>query len=352
MSSKENIKRFEDYEIEEFLSDEFFVQWVKNPDENTTHFWEKWLVANPGKRPLVTEAAAVVRSIRYSPESALSDEDYVELFENIIRAEEGLREEPGNRGEKEGKWYSFFSVRRAAAFFLLGLAAWAIYASWPRSETVQPEVRWITKVNPKGQKTSVRLKDGTLIHLNSKTILAYPEDFSETQREVRLLSGEAFFDVEKESRPFKVLLPSAEVEVLGTDFNVKQNGDRQLSVALVEGSVKVKDTLGNQVMLVPSEMLQIDENGNLNKSNFDVREITGWKDKYLVFKNDDFAAVVQKLENWYGVDIRFEGELPKGWAYSGIYFDESLANTLEGISQTSQIKYSIQEKQVKITGKK
>jgi ferric-dicitrate binding protein FerR (iron transport regulator) len=352
MSRKENIKKFEDFEIEEFLSDEFFVQWVKNPDDNTTHFWEKWLVANPKKRSMVAEAAELVRSIRYKPGAALSDESYVEIFENIIRADEGSKVTLPNKPSKEGKWYSFFSVRRVAVFFLVAACALAIYSSWPNTALPSEEVRWITKANPKGQKTSIRLKDGSLIHLNSNTTLSYPEDFSETRREVRLLGGEAFFDVKKENRPFTVVMQNAEVEVLGTNFNVKHTQDKEVSIALVEGSVKVKDIYGNQVMLVPSEMLKLDKEGNFNKSTFDIREITGWKDKYLVFKNDNFEAVVNKLENWYGVDIQAEGSFPKAWAYSGIYLDESLSNTLEGISQTSGISYQIEGKKVKMTSKK
>lgn len=338
--------------MEEFLSDEFFVQWVKNPDDNTTHFWEKWLIANPGRRATVSQAAEVIRAIHYNSGAALGDESYVEIFENIIKADEGPKRTFVGRTSPEEKWYSFFSVRRVAVFFLACLAVWAIYSSWPTAEKPIEEVKWITKSNPKGQKTTLRLKDGSLIHLNSNTVFSYPEDFSDSRREVRLVSGEAFFDVEKENRPFTVLMPQAEVEVLGTTFNVNQTGDRQLTVALVEGAVKIRDTFGNQVMLVPSEMLQIDENGKLRKTSFDIREITGWKDKYLVFKNDDFASVVHKLENWYGVTVRTEGEFPRGWSYSGIYFDESLENTLEGIGQTSRIRYSIEDKNVKISSLK
>ncbi|GAA0879247.1 FecR domain-containing protein [Algoriphagus jejuensis] len=350
MSSKGNIKKFEDYEIEEFLSDEFFVQWVKNPNDNTTHFWEKWLAANPRKRPMVAEAAEVIRAIHYRPEPALSDESYVKLFENIIKADEGLSSLQPNNASKGEKWYSFFSVRRAAVFFLVCLGAWVIYSSLPDTTPKESTpLQWITKTNPKGQKTTVRLKDGTVIHLNANSSISYPETFSESVREIKLLNGVAFFDVKKETRPFIVSVSKTQVEVLGTSFNISHKNEKHLEVALVEGSVKVKDILGNQLMLAPSEKLQMGEDGYLSKSTFDVIEVTGWKDKYLVFKNDDFEAVAQKLENWYGVDIQTVGDFPKGWSYSGIYLDESLANTLEGIRQTSEISYTIADKKVVIS---
>lgn len=350
MSSKGNIKKFEDYEIEEFLSDEFFVRWVKNPEDNTTHFWEKWVTANPKKRAMVTEAAELIRSIHYQPQAVLSDESYVELFENIVKADEGTKTNDSSRSSKEEKWYSFFSVRRVAVFFLVCLGSWTVYSTWPTTEQVaEPAVQWITKTSPKGQKMSIRLKEGTVIYLNSNTTLSYPEDFSDSKREVKLENGEAFFEVKKETRPFTVAMSNTEVEVLGTSFNVNYKNGKVLKVALVEGSVKIKDALGNQLMLAPSEKLEVGEDGQLSKSTFDVLEVTGWKDKYLVFKNDHFADVVQKLEDWYGVTIEVKGKFPKDWAYSGIYLDESLENTLEGISQTSGINYSIDNKSVTIS---
>ena len=349
MSSKGNIKRFEDYQIEEFLSDEFFVRWVNNPEDNTTHFWDKWLNANPKKRAMVAEAAEMIRSIHYQPYPVLSDESYVEIFETIIKDGEESRPLHPDQSPKREKWYSFFSASRVAVFFLACLGSWAIHSAWPdRAEQTVLPTQWITKSNPKGQKTSIRLKDGTLIHLNSNTVLSYPEDFSGSKREVKLESGEAFFEVKKEERPFTVAVSNTEVEVLGTSFNINHRNGQGMEVALVEGSVKVKDKLGNQLMLAPSEKLEVDDTGKLSKSTFDLLEVTGWKDKYLVFRNDDFSSVVQKLEDWYGVTIAVKGKFPKEWSYTGEYHDENLQNVFKGIQLTSNIKFKIEGKKVDI----
>jgi transmembrane sensor len=350
MSSKENIKKFEDYEIEEFLMDEFFVRWVKNPEENTTHFWEKWLAANPQKRAVVTQAAELIRSIHYQPQVVLSDESYVELFENIIKADVETKTTDSSQPSKKGGWLSFFSVRHVAVFFLACLGAWVGYSALSKPPLDnQTAVHWITKTTPQGQKATIRLKDGTQIYLNSNTTLSYPENFTHTLRDVRLESGEAFFEVQKEDRPFIVAVSNTEVEVLGTSFNVNHRAGSHLEVALVEGSVKVKDTLGNQLMLAPSEMLELDQAGQLTKSAFDALEITGWKDKYLIFNNDEFSTVIQKLEDWYGVKIEVNGKFPKNWAYTGEYHDEILQNVLKGIQLTSNIKFKIDGKKVTIS---
>ncbi|WP_339756861.1 FecR family protein [Algoriphagus aquimarinus] len=347
MSNYTDHKKYEDYEFEDFLSDEFFVQWVKSPSENTLHFWEKWLISNPQKREMVTEAASFVRSIQYKENFEFTDEAYIQVFENILKAD---LEVPSHNTipSKMDTWYSFFSVRRAAAILLIGFSCWALYETQNFSDSEKASIEWITKVNEAGKKTVLHLNDGTVIHLNSNSKISYPKTFTESSRVISM-EGEAFFDVKKEGRPFIVEVKDAKVEVLGTSFNVNSMVKGKLEVALVSGKVKVNDKLGNQVMLAPMEMIVLEDNGKIHKQDFDVRSVTGWKDKYLVFTDDDFDTVVQKIETWYGVEINTTGKFNAQWAYTGQYYDESLENVLEGIAQTSKINYKIKGKEVEIT---
>lgn len=348
MEFERNHMKYEDYKLEHFLCDEFFVQWVKNPDENTKHFWEKWLVANPHKREIVIEAAQFIKSITYQERPELSNEAYLELFENIIRFEES-EVSTNKKATREGRWFSFFSLRKVAAVLLCCFCTWVIWDIFNSSgDEAKTEIQWITKSIPKGTKSSIGLSDGTIIHLNSGSELIYPNEFSDSLRVVTL-KGEAFFEVNKESRPFKVQMDQAVIEVLGTEFNVNQSSNNQFAVALVSGKVKVNDNLGNQVVLDPSEMLVMEKDGNFYKSTFDSLEIVGWKDKNLIFNEDDFSEVKSKLENWYGIEISVRGKVSKKWAYTGQYHDEILKNVLEGIKQTSRIQYHIDGKKVEIT---
>ena len=348
MNFERNDMKYEDYELEHFLVDEFFVQWIKNPNENTTHFWEKWLLANPKKRGMVMEAAQLIKSIGYERRAELSNEVYIELFENIIRHEDRIIEKD-TRTLKERHWYSFFSFRKVAAIFICTFCLWGAWDILYTQEEVEiKEVAIITKKNPKGVKSSFKLSDGSVIHLNSNSEIIYPNEFSDSLRTVSL-KGEAFFEVSKESRPFKVNVDNTIVEVLGTEFNVNQSSGEELAVALVSGKVKVNDTHGNQVILDPSEMLVIKKDGNFFKSTFDSLQVVGWKDKNLIFQRDDFNTVKTKLENWYGIEITVKGKIGNRWAYTGEYHDETLKNVLEGIRQTSNIRYKLKGKQVEIT---
>lgn len=197
---------------------------------------------------------------------------------------------------------------------------------------------------PFGKRAVLTLADGSKVFLNAESELIYPKEQSTDQRWVKL-KGEAFFEVEKENRPFKVLTDYSEIAVLGTSFNVKE-GNQEVSVALVSGKVHVKDSEGNQYDLAPLEMLTVNSAGKARKSNFDVLAVTGWKDRILVFRNDDLTAVIAKLEHWYGVDLNFSGEVSDTWNYSGTYHNENLENVLKGISLTSGLDYRMEKGKV------
>ncbi|EON78533.1 anti-FecI sigma factor, FecR [Lunatimonas lonarensis] len=344
--------RYRDYKLEHFLADEFFIQWVKNPDANNRHFWEKWLQEHPEKRATVLEAAQLIRAVKYRTHVVVSDSVYVEAFENILRASgHGL----STQGDLSGisQWFCFFTLRKLVAMLVLGFCAWMAFVHMIQQQQevdhVVVEVPQVTKQNPYGIKSLITLTDGSKVHLNAGSSIAYPKEFGSEARVVRL-TGEAFFEVEPEfERPFIVETGNARVEVLGTSFNVNQQDGGNISVALVTGKVRVKDESGSLVNLEPNEMLIMEQGGKLHKTGFDPLEVLGWKEKRLVFKKDSFESVKQKIERWYGVEVQVKGKSPQGWAYTGVYLDEMLENVLTGIFYTSGITYRIEGKKVTIT---
>ncbi|SHO61006.1 FecR family protein [Algoriphagus zhangzhouensis] len=346
MDLKKDYMKYESYLLEDFLADEFFIQWVKCPEDDNSHFWEKWLKEHPQKSSIILEASQLIRVFQYAPVPEISDSAYTQLFIDIVRADNQIENDP----EKKPKWKWLFSFRQVAIFVLVFVVGWILYLEVIKKnqplESSQASVELVSKEVPKGMKTSLTLEDGSKVFLNSGAKLTFSPTFSDSVRNI-YLEGEAFFDVNHENRPFRVHTPEAVIEVLGTTFNVNSS-QIGLSVALLTGKVKVNDPFGNRMILNPMEMLTISNNGKYLKEDFDSLEIAGWKDKYLVFKKSNMIQVTSKLESWYGVEINVTGKFLDSWAYSGIYFNESLENVLEGISQTSGIRYSIEGKVVHI----
>ncbi|MBK7098872.1 MAG: FecR domain-containing protein [Sphingobacteriales bacterium] len=97
-----------------------------------------------------------------------------------------------------------------------------------------------TMVTPKGGNYQLTLSDHTKVWLNAASTIKFPASFTENKREV-FLSGEAYFEVAKDMKPFKVIVEGKEeVEVLGTHFNINAYPDQQSTkTTLLEGKVKI-----------------------------------------------------------------------------------------------------------------
>ena len=92
-----------------------------------------------------------------------------------------------------------------------------------------------------GQQKTVTLADDSVIQLNTNSQVQV--DYSQGFRNIRLLQGEAHFDVAKDkSKPFRVYAGSGRVQAVGTAFNVYLRGS-DVDVFVTEGRVAVESIL-------------------------------------------------------------------------------------------------------------
>jgi len=263
-----------------------------------------------------------------------------------IRAEiESARATRNRRTLKPG-FQQVLKIAASIAIFMM--VAYAIITSiQPIRKNLAGDVTdlpaFITKTTGKGQKLHLTLPDGSLAVLNANSQLTFPRDFSEATRNIQL-AGEAYFDVVKDSlKPFIVDAGRIAVEVLGTSFNIKSGSVDQAEVALVEGSVKVKDTeSGEQKLIEPGDLL-IRQPDGFTTTNFDYEQTVAWKDGLLFFHRDNLDQILQKLENWYGVEFSTEGSRPEVYHYSGKFKNKSLEEVLKGISYVMMFDFEIIE---------
>jgi transmembrane sensor len=90
-----------------------------------------------------------------------------------------------------------------------------------------------------GQHRNVVLADGTVVSLNTNTIVE--TNIGRRSREIHLRKGEAHFDVAPDrSRPFLVYAGDAVVRAVGTEFEVRVRTDRHVDVLVTQGRVEVQ----------------------------------------------------------------------------------------------------------------
>jgi transmembrane sensor len=196
------------------------------------------------------------------------------------------------------------------------------------------------------------------------------------------LSGEGFFEVAKNSTmPFRVRIKDAEVEVLGTQFNIMAyENDRVSRTTLIDGAVKLIDRAdesidrsvsseghaeqkllqpGQQaVMAYPSKGDHHKENGEKTGGNNDERidivtianpnSVIAWKDGILQFDNADLATVMHTVERYYDVDIQFDQSI-SGKSFTGSFpRGDQLEHVLKSLDGFYKLKSNINGKTVTV----
>lgn len=198
---------------------------------------------------------------------------------------------------------------------------------------------------PGGADYAVELADGTIARLNCETELRYPVRFVGKERRV-YLDGEAFFEVAKNAEmPFIVETKQMQVEVTGTQFDVKAYAeDETMQATLVEGGVEVcaYGAGSKPVALIPSQQYVLDvQTRQAEVKKVDVQLYTGWVEGMFVFKNQRLEDVMTMLARWYSVDVFYIGESVKDIRLSanlGRY--EHIDKILDIIQETNKIGFS------------
>ena len=177
---------------------------------------------------------------------------------------------------------------------------------------------------PRGGQYVVELSDGTKVWLNSESQLKYPVNFIKGQsREVELAYGEAYFDVSPSSKhkgaKFKVFNQFQEIDVLGTEFNIKAyKEESNVYTTLVEGKISV--SIDNRNLgLKPNQQLDLDINNNTSViKTVDVYNEVSWKDGVFSFENKTLEEVMKVFSRWYDIEIVFKNNSIKNEEFVGI----------------------------------
>ncbi len=341
---------YKDFDIEDFLADKEFIEWVKNPTMENEVFWHKWIDLHPDKREMIDKATEIVRSVKY-PKYEIEEERVQKVLDNIIAQNYSNRNVPKTNSVDKKRDISrqlYFGSVAAAILILITSIYYFNGIEVPGVKVDSPTQ--ITKSNPRGQRSTIILPDSSVVQLNSESKIVYQSDFR-THREVQL-SGEAFFSVKKGHVPFRVHTQNLTTTVLGTKFNVKAFTEEQYErISLVEGSVKVENSQNDQIetsYLEHGERLVYDDKERVTYiSELDADELA-WKDGFLVFNNTGVSEFTHLLRRWYGVEVTIIGNPNSKWEINGRYKTYSLELLLESIKFTENIDYKIKNKTVEL----
>jgi hypothetical protein len=207
---------------------------------------------------------------------------------------------------------------------------------------------------PRGGKFFIKLVDGTKVWLNSESKIKYPTKFIKGEtRVVELLYGEAYFEVSPSTKhkgdAFKVITKTQEINVLGTEFNIKAySNEDEIATTLVNGSVEINSGKIKKTIKPNQQSVINSKNPDLIKIlEIDAAQETSWVKGIFSFNEETLEEMMQVLSRWYNVDVVFETAERKNYVFTGVLErTKSINDVLKLIEGTSEgdIKFEINEK--------
>lgn len=189
-----------------------------------------------------------------------------------------------------------------------------------------------------GQQQIVTLPDGGLAHLNTDTAIAVM--YSERERRIELLKGEAFFEVVPNTQaPFRVLTQGGFTQAVGTAFAVHAH-ERQATVTVTEGIVdvatRVVDADQPASVTVRKDQQTSYRVGEAPRSAtaIDSRSAIAWTRGGIVIDKKPFPEAMAELDRYRPGRIVVLGDLSRTKPVSGRFTLEGIDDAITALAKT------------------
>ncbi|HYG27216.1 MAG TPA: FecR domain-containing protein [Caulobacteraceae bacterium] len=194
----------------------------------------------------------------------------------------------------------------------------------PAVATAVPTQRYVTGV---GEQRTMKLTDGSTVALNTASVVEVA--YSASRRDIRLLQGQALFEVaHNPARPFVVAAADRRITALGTRFDVRLDGPAT-TVVLVEGRVKVEplrpvglDRLAPVLArrtLEPGEVLVAEPGEGVEVAVADTEQATSWRRGQVIFREDTIGEAVAEMNRYADTQLVVDDPRIAALKISGVF---------------------------------
>jgi ferric-dicitrate binding protein FerR (iron transport regulator) len=211
----------------------------------------------------------------------------------------------------------------------------------------------ITQATAYGELRTLTLPDSSTVTLNGNTRLRYARFWPAGQARRVWLEGEAYFDVRHlgghaPRARFVVHTARAEVEVLGTRFNVTGRS-RRTRVVLESGKVQLtvrEARHADRLVMQPGDLVELAETGQPALRKVDPGKHAAWRRHRIVLDNTSLAEIAQLIEDNYGRRVVVRAGAATGKRLSGSVPSNNLNVLLKALSQLFGLNITRQADQI------
>lgn len=203
-----------------------------------------------------------------------------------------------------------------------------------------------------GQVRDVVLPDGSTVGLNTQTELRWVG--SRSERRVRLLRGEAYFQVVHDpGRPFRILLAHSQVRVLGTRFDVYQMANGDVRVSVISGMVTVEALDDGQGVpswsrrLAPDQQIEYSPVGLVADVHaIAAPKVIRWRQGMLETQGEPLEDFVSDLSRYTTQRIVIADPRAAGLRVGGAFSVRDIDATLDRLGRIAPVTVTRQQNEV------
>jgi ferric-dicitrate binding protein FerR (iron transport regulator) len=286
--------KYSQYQTEDFLRDESFINWVLDPEGANNQAWANWINSNPGNKDAAQKAIGVIRSFDFKKEP-VAYAFYDNLKQRIDHTIANGKVVPMKAKPVTRVWMK-------AAAVVAGLLIGALVLYYFR----KPSYAYIS--TPYAAIKTVWLPDSSEVVLNANSSIRFNTKPTNEKREV-WITGEAFFKVRHidnagKAQPFAVYAGDAVIEVLGTEFNVKRVNNTT-GVLLRQGKVRFSIPASHSATIMqPNDYCLFNPSqGKIITRVANPVLYTSWMEQKYRFEKTPVREICETLKEYFGYDF-------------------------------------------------
>lgn len=255
-----------------------------------------WVNASESNKRYFTSVCNIWNHTNSKPHSFNSErahKKFIEFSTSQSKGESFRKPTPRKRNAKSLS----LVISGVAASLLIGL--FLVFSQ-------KQDVENIIVHNDSQNAKTVTLPDSSIVTLNKLATIEYISQFEGDFREVKL-KGEAYFEVAKGIKEFKVITENTTTTVLGTSFDINTEGlNGKTNIYVHAGKVEFEAN-GNGLKLEAGDFAEFDmKTTTLSKKENGSSNCLSWKTGILVFRNTKLADVFKDIENYYNISVTIE----------------------------------------------
>ena len=291
---------------------------LEEPDSATLGRFAAWLEISPRHAEEFLLASAVWKELEhFDTTHRLDIEKLVEDARNNVRtislaSTEAAHSTPGHTRSRRVRRMTLAAAAAVVATVVVAISVW-------QAPRMQPQ----SYATIRGEQRALKLEDGSVVYLNTESRVEV--QFSKNVRVIRLLEGEAMFNVEHDAaRPFRVMAGPTVIQAVGTRFNVYRS-NAGATVSVVEGGVQISPEAAavsqtSTPRVAAGEQARISADGEIvTRTVPDLAQIVSWRERRLVFRAERLEDVATQFNRYNALQIRIADEALRGKQITGVF---------------------------------